>query len=84
VTTCGFAYCNVTDQAAANGFMACLNATAKGVRGECFLSSATLPSGDSKAQSHGSGCGKARVDRKLMVAMGVLTGLAFGISGWTV
>jgi hypothetical protein len=82
-TTCGFTYCNVTDQAAANGFMACLNATAKGVQGQCFLSAATSPSGDSTSQSNGAGRGMAGENRKLVAAMGVLTGLALGISGWT-
>jgi hypothetical protein len=82
-TTCGFTYCNVTDEAAANGFMACLNATATGVKGECFLSTATSTSGASTSPKSGSGGGKIGVDRTTKVAMAMLTGLALGMGGLT-
>ncbi|EPE27024.1 hypothetical protein GLAREA_02938 [Glarea lozoyensis ATCC 20868] len=76
---CGFTYCNVPDEAAAKGFMACLNATATGVRAECFLSTAMAP--DEPSTAHHSGSSGRRIDRLLMVSMGVLAILALGIGG---
>ena len=79
---CGFAYCNVTSQAAADGFMACLNATATGVKGQCFLSTATAPTGGttSKAASEG---GRLGVDKVSLIGMGMLAGLVTGVGGLT-
>lgn len=35
---CGFAYCNISDAAAAASFMSCLGSNAPGVEGKCFVS----------------------------------------------
>ncbi|KAF4611331.1 hypothetical protein G7Y89_g15682 [Cudoniella acicularis] len=72
---CGFAYCNVTSQAAQDGFTACLNQTAKGVMGKCFVNTAGIDNG-SKSTSNSGALGK-----KELVSFGLMAALVVGVGG---
>ncbi|KAG9238209.1 hypothetical protein BJ875DRAFT_70521 [Amylocarpus encephaloides] len=79
--SCGFAYCNVTDGKAAEGFMACLNATADGVRSMCFVGPGEGADASEGGSSTKMSAGETKAEKMGMVGMGLFLGIAVGVVG---
>ncbi|CAG8949191.1 hypothetical protein HYFRA_00004814 [Hymenoscyphus fraxineus] len=75
---CGFAYCNISDAAAAQGFMSCLSKNAPGVEGKCFVSYIPGPSNDTTPPPMSN---TVSAGTKNMVGPGMLLGFIIGFSG---
>ncbi|KAH6672508.1 hypothetical protein B0J14DRAFT_655389 [Halenospora varia] len=72
---CGFTYCNVTDLAAENGFMACMNQSARGIVGKCFAST-ILPASKATDTAKSYGAGKRE-----LLSFGLMAGFVVAVTG---
>lgn len=75
---CGFAYCNISDAAAAVNFMSCLGGMAPGVEGKCFVS--YMP-GASNSTAPPPTSDKKAAGTRNMVGVGMMLALILGVAG---
>lgn len=74
---CGFAYCNISDAAAAASFLSCLGSNAPGVEGKCFVS--YMP-GASNGTSPPPTSSQTAAGTKNLVGLGMMLGLILEVA----